>query len=170
MSRRSHHNIYTQAFAHGYRRGSSREKEVIEIRWLGQRQYRTSVWYYRSELIAVILPHPEQGHWLYLASASKNKPVFDRFDALVRHFDLGIFSKGGFVPKKKGWAFFPKGAQYFVLWKGQLIFKLETDRSYNSYAGKTLSIADRLRAIVPLDFTSNPFWEKDLSWKPVEHL
>jgi hypothetical protein len=147
--------LYAEAFRYAYRRGRTSTKEQIEVRWFKDRITRMTVWRYQSEVIAcLVMKGPS---WLYLRSKNpKSKTIFDRFDRLTRQYGLGTFTK-----QKKRWIFIPTGSQHFIPWSGQLLFKLN---ERGNDPGELPSLAERVQAILPNNFTTEPAWEKDIPW------
>jgi hypothetical protein len=154
---RSRRDLYVEAFRYSYRRGRTNTKEQIEVRWLKDRTTRATVWRYQGEVIAcLIMKGP---HWLYLRAGNpKSTAIFDRFDRIVRQYNLGVFIK---IKQKKRWVFIPQKSQHFNPWSGQLLFKLNEGANE---AGSLPSLSERIQAILPINFTHEPQWEKDILW------
>jgi hypothetical protein len=153
------------AFIRGYRRGHSKAKERIETRYVVNSISSSSIWFYQHKAIAILM-HKNGQRWLYLRDGGSLslKPVFSRLNRIIHQYELGHFDQIG--RKRKTWVLFQNRTQYFIPWKGQMIF---TTNVTPQVGLRMPLIVDRIREIIPKNFTKNPFWEKDISWKPVEH-
>jgi hypothetical protein len=166
--RQTHADRYAQAFMRRYEHGRSRNREMIANGWLSDGITRSTAWYYQGQAIAVLIH--KGGRWLFLrdvGSSKKSNVIFNRFNLLVRQYDLGAFILVG-LAKKKRWAFLPKNTQHFIPWQGQIVFCLALNKDDFWERNPPIpDIVNRLQEIMPRDFTCAPHWEKDLLWNRV---